>query len=103
MAYLQLAHNEWDPKANYAKAKVFDSFGREDEVDRAVLEHLTKSISRFLSPEQAWKIETSTGEVSRDFRFQSSKRLDGIWFLDQLWRQLGLGEILHSLFASRHH
>ncbi|EHL78634.1 hypothetical protein HMPREF1015_01919 [Bacillus smithii 7_3_47FAA] len=103
MAYLQLAHNEWDPKAKYAKAKVIYSFGREDEVDRAVLERLAKSISRFLSPEQAWEIETLTGEVSDDFQFQSSKRLGGAWLLDQLWRQLGLGEILHSLFASRHH
>ncbi|WP_276666880.1 IS1634 family transposase, partial [Caldibacillus debilis] len=64
---------------------------------------LAKSISRFLSPEQVWEVETSTGEVSDDFRFQSSKRLGGVWLLDQLWRQLGLGEILHSLFASRHH
>ncbi len=103
VAYLQLAHNEWDPKAKYAKAKVIYSFGREDEVDRAVLERLAKSISRFLSPEQAWEVETLTGEASDDFQFQSCKHLGGVWLLDQLWRQLGLGEILHSLFTSRHH
>nr|WP_223813660.1 hypothetical protein [Geobacillus zalihae] len=45
MAYLRLAHNELDPKVKYAKTKVMDSFGREDEVDRAVLERLAKSIS----------------------------------------------------------
>jgi hypothetical protein len=28
-----LAHNEWDPKAKYAKAKVIYSFGREDNVE----------------------------------------------------------------------
>ncbi|SDJ12873.1 hypothetical protein SAMN04488123_1161, partial [Natribacillus halophilus] len=28
VTYLQLAHNEWDPKAKYAKAKVIYSFGR---------------------------------------------------------------------------
>ncbi|WP_369802269.1 IS1634 family transposase, partial [Geobacillus sp. B4113_201601] len=44
-----------------------------------------------------------TGEASDDFQFQSCKHLGGVWLLDQLWRQLGLGEILHSLFASRHH
>ncbi|MCG6796584.1 IS1634 family transposase [Geobacillus sp. YHL] len=103
VAYLQLAHNEWDPKAKYAKAKVIYSFGREDEVDRAVLERLAKSISRFLSPEQAWEVEKLTGEASDDFQFQSCKHLGGVWLLDQLWRQLGLGEILHSLFTSRHH
>ncbi len=82
---------------------MIDSFGREDEVDRAVLERLAKSISRFLSPEQAWEVEKLTGEASDDFQFQSCKHLGGVWLLDQLWRQLGLGEILHSLFASRHH
>ncbi|KYD27886.1 hypothetical protein B4113_4103 [Geobacillus sp. B4113_201601] len=30
------------------KAKGMDSFGREDEADRAVLERLAKSISQFL-------------------------------------------------------
>ncbi|KYD28519.1 hypothetical protein B4110_3719 [Parageobacillus toebii] len=51
VAYLQLAHNEWDPKAKYAKAKVIYSFGREDEVDRAVLERLAKSARCII----AWK------------------------------------------------
>jgi transposase len=102
VAYLQLAHNEWDPKAKYAKAKVIYSFGREDEVDRAVLERLAKSISRFLSPEQVWETQELAGEAS-DFRFQSCKRLGGIWLLDQLWRQVGLDDILRTLFASRYH
>ncbi|NIK14861.1 hypothetical protein BDD39_001371 [Saccharococcus thermophilus] len=101
VAYLQLAHNEWDPKDKYAKAKVIYLFGREDEVDRAVLERLAKSISRFLSPEQVWKTQELAGEAS-DFRFQSCKRLGGIWLLDQLWRQVGLDDILRTLFASRH-
>jgi transposase len=29
--------------------------------------------------------------------------LGGIWLLDQLWRQLGLDDILKTLFAFRHH
>ena len=77
VAYLQLAHNEWDPKAKYAKAKVIYSFGREDEADRAVLERLAQSISRFLSPEQVWEAQELAGETS-EFRFQSRKRLGGV-------------------------
>jgi len=103
VAYLQLAHNEWDREAKYAKAKVIYSFGREDEVDRAVLERLAKSISRFLSPEQAWEVEKLAGETADDFQFQSCKHLGGVWLLEQLWSQLRLGEILNTLFASRHH
>ncbi|WP_245001206.1 IS1634 family transposase [Caldalkalibacillus thermarum] len=101
-AYLQLAHNEWDPKAKYAKAKVIYSFGREDELDRAILERLAKSISRFLSPEQAFEAREAIGEAA-EFLFQSCKRLGGVWMLDQLWRKLGMDRILQQLFASRHH
>ncbi|GGK32670.1 transposase [Caldalkalibacillus thermarum] len=101
-AYLQLAHNEWDPKAKYSKAKVIYSFGREDELDRAVLERLAKSISRFLSPEQAFEARDAIGETA-EFLFQSYKRLGGVWMLDQLWRKLGMDRILQQLFASRHH
>jgi hypothetical protein len=36
VAHLQFAHDEQDPKAKYAKAKVMDSFGREDEVFKAM-------------------------------------------------------------------
>jgi hypothetical protein len=55
VSYIQLAHNVWDPKAKYAKAKVIYSFGREDELDMAVLERLAQSINRFLTPEEALK------------------------------------------------
>lgn len=36
-----------NPKSKYAKAKVMDSFGHEDEVDRAVLGRLAKSCDSF--------------------------------------------------------
>ncbi|QZT34505.1 IS1634 family transposase [Caldalkalibacillus thermarum TA2.A1] len=101
-AYLQLAHNEWDPKAKYSKAKVIYSFGREDELDRAVLERLAKSISRFLSPEQAFEARDAIGEAA-EFLFQSCKRLGGVWMLHRLWNKLGMDRILQKLFASRHH
>ncbi|TYL15656.1 hypothetical protein MTAT_03900 [Moorella thermoacetica] len=45
--YVQLAHNVWDPKAGYPKAKVLFNFGREEDVDREALVRLVKSITRF--------------------------------------------------------
>ncbi|BBW98597.1 hypothetical protein GsuE55_34300 [Geobacillus subterraneus] len=50
--------------------------GREDEADRAALERLAKSISRFLSPRQAWQIETLAGEESDYAR----KCLSSLWY-----------------------
>src|SRR5450631_3056040 len=34
VAYLQLAHNEWDPVAKQSKVRVIYNFGREDQLDR---------------------------------------------------------------------
>ncbi len=101
-SYLQLAHNEWDPKAKYAKAKVIYSFGREDQVDRAVLERLASSMSRFLSPEAALQSKETVGEVA-SFLFQSSKSVGSVWLLDQLWKKLGMEEVIQACFSSRQH
>jgi len=101
-AYLQLAHNEWDPIAKHAKAKVIYSFGREDEVDRDVLERLVQSIARYLSPEAALKAQNAIGETA-EFLFRSSKRLGGAWLLHQLWHKIGLDAILENLFTDRKH
>src|SRR3989337_2619268 len=48
--YLQLAHNEWDAKAGYSKVRVLYNFGREDELDRAAIERLIRSLARTLEP-----------------------------------------------------
>src|SRR3954465_13603049 len=48
--YLQLVHNTWGPVARVTKAKVLHSFGREDEVDRAGIEHCPASLTRLLDP-----------------------------------------------------
>lgn len=101
-AYLQLAHNEWDPEAKYAKAKVIYSFGREDQVDKAVLERLAASISRFLSPEAALKSKETVGEVA-SFLFQSSKSVGSVWILDQMWKKLGMDRVIEECFSSREH
>lgn len=44
----------------------------------------------------------SIGQAA-EFLFQSSKRLDGVWMLHQLWNKIGLDAILQKLFASRNH
>ncbi|QDI90161.1 IS1634 family transposase [Salicibibacter halophilus] len=102
VTYLQLAQNEWDPKAKYAKARVIYSLGRTDQVDAASLERLAKSITRFLSPEEALKAQENIGDAI-DFRFESSKRLGGAWLLHQLWRKLELDDIFKDLLRHRHH
>ena len=101
-AYLQLAHNEWDPKAKCAKAKVIYSFGREDQIDYVALKRLVESISRYLTPTEAVEVQGKIGEAA-EFVFKSSKSLGGVWTLDELWKQLGMDRILKMLFSSRNH
>jgi transposase len=102
VSYIQLAHNVWDPKAKYAKAKVIYSFGREDDLDMAVLERLAQSINRFLTPEEALKSKQKIGDTA-EFLFRSVKQLGGIWLFDQLWEKLGMDTILEEIFKERKH
>src|SRR5665811_1151951 len=83
--YLQLAHNVWDPVAKRSRAEIAYSFGREDQANRAALERLVSSVSRFLSPEAA--LRASAGE---GFSFMESRPWGGAYALDGLWRRLGI-------------
>ncbi len=44
--YFQLAHNERDPKTRKPVAKIIHNFGRTDQLDRAQLVRLCRSIAR---------------------------------------------------------
>jgi hypothetical protein len=92
--YLQLAHNERHPTSGNAVAKVVHSFGREDTLDRDALARLVRSISRFLSPEQALE---ATAEA--ELRFVASRPMGGAWLLDGLWRKLGIEAAIRSVAA----
>jgi hypothetical protein len=46
--YVQLAHNRRNPESGQPMAHVIHSFGREDQLDRAALERLARSILRYL-------------------------------------------------------
>jgi len=87
--YLQLVHNEWDPAAKAARMKVLHSFGREDQLDRAAIERLAGSLLRLLEPGRAAALRAVA-----DLAYQGSVAYGGPWLLDQLWRRLGIGEIL---------
>jgi len=96
-AYLQLAHNEWDPIGKCAKAKVIYSFGREDEVDRAALERLAQSITRMLPAEAAIRIQAQSGQQEeREVTFLGSREYGGTWLLEGIWKQLHMRAMLRA-------
>jgi hypothetical protein len=97
--YVQLAHNFRHPQTGRPQAQVLWSFGREEEVDRAQLERLVRSIERFLSPEQALQRQARDHEVP--LRFLESRPLGGGWVLDALWRELGIPQAIGEVVQDR--
>jgi hypothetical protein len=97
--YLQLAHNEWDAATKTSRPKVLYSFGREDNLDRAVIERLVASLCRLLDPGAALAATTTTTTTTTGLRFVSSRAFGGAWALDQLWRRLGIDRVLTTLLA----
>ena len=98
--YIQLAHNVWDPKAGYPKAKVLFNFGREEDVDREALVRLVKSITRFLGPEEVLRTQAELNG-SASLTFISSRPMGSAWVLNELWNQLGINRVLAGLLARR--
>jgi hypothetical protein len=92
--YLQLAHNEWDPATKTSRPKVLYSFGREDTLDRTVIERLVASLGRLLEPGAVLAARTGTG-----LSFVESRSFGGAWLLDQLWRRLGIDKVMTSMLA----
>ena len=90
--YLELAHNERDPQTGMPRARVLYNFGREETVDRAALARLARSLSRFISPEDALQAQAAGGPTA--LRFIESRALGGAWVLDHLWRRVGLQDVI---------
>ena len=94
--YLQLAHNEWDAQAGVSRTKILHSFGREDEIDRDGIKRLVAALSRLLDPAGA-VTATSGGELT----LTSSRPVGGTYVLDQLWRKLGLDQVIRRQLTGR--
>jgi hypothetical protein len=94
--YLQLAHNTWDPAAKRSRVQVLYNFGREDHHNRAALQRLVASVSRFLDPDQ-----TLAATADQGLAFVESHPLGGVWALDGLWRRLGIDQTMRRLLKGR--
>lgn len=98
--YVQLAHNVRDSKTGQPRADVLYSFGRADALDVDAIRRLTKSLSRFLTPEEALKIQGVT-EGGTPLRFIGSYPMGGAYLLRALWEQLGIPAALSQCMKDR--
>src|SRR6266702_2485357 len=94
--YLQLAHNTWDPQAKRSRVQVIYNFGREDHHNRAALQRLVASVTRFLDPDQ-----TLAATAGEGLAFVESRPLGGVWALDGLWCRLGIDQTMRRLLKGR--
>jgi hypothetical protein len=94
--YLQLAHNTWDPHAKRSRVQVLYNFGREDANNRAALQRLVASVTRFLDPDRA--LAATAGE---GLAFVESRPLGGVWALEGLWQRLGIDTTMRRLLTGR--
>jgi transposase len=95
--YVQLAHNVWNKEKGFAQAQVIHSFGRREKLDIDALKRLISSVSRFLDPEDAIRLE----HQSDDLRFVSSRPAGGAYLLKSLWNQLHFDECIDKAICQR--
>jgi hypothetical protein len=89
--YVQLVHNEWDPVTKSSRMRVVHSFGREDQLDRAAVGRLAGSLGRLLGQGQ------DTAGATPELAYAGSVAFGGTYLLDQLWRRLGIGQIMTAM------
>lgn len=94
VTYVQLAHNERDPKKGFAVAKVIYNFGRLEDLDIGQLKRLVKSISRFLKPQDVLDAQAALQFDEPDIKWKRCKSYGGIYLLATLWTEFHFAEIL---------
>lgn len=97
VTYVQLAHNERDPKKGFAVAKVLYNFGRIEGLDIDQLRRLVRSISRFLKPEEVLDAQLALELDEADIKWKTCKSYGGIYLLAELWKRFNFGRILSKL------
>lgn len=95
--YVQLANNVWNKEKGFAQAQVIHSFGRRDQLDVDALKRLIKSMSRFLSPEDAIRLE----HQSDNLKFVNSQSAGGAYLLKALWKRLCIDDCLNKALDKR--
>ena len=92
--YHQLAENVWDAEKGCAVAKVVYNFGRADQLDRAALQRLAKSILRVFPAEEAIAAEAGV-------RIRNAWPYGAVHAVDAIWRELGIDKVIGDL-TKRH-
>lgn len=91
--YVQLSHNYRHPQTGQSQAKILYNFGRIDKLDVDALKRLAASIMKFLKQHMPHAVPPILAQ-GQQLEFLGAKQLGCVWFLDELWRKLGIKQII---------
>ena len=93
VAYYALAESVWNPDVKRREARVVHSFGRADQLDRAALERLVKSINRVLDGDTG----AAAGGSPRDIpEIERVFELGVVLAARTMWEELGIGPAIRA-------
>lgn len=87
VTYYALAESVWNPEAKRPEARVVHNFGRADQVDRAALQRLVRSINRVLDAGDAL---VDVGQDIPDIEIDGVFELGVVLAARTLWEELGI-------------
>ncbi|MBK7665808.1 MAG: IS1634 family transposase [Sterolibacteriaceae bacterium] len=95
LTHLQLAENVWDPEQRRARVQIVYNCGRgDDPASTERLRRLARSILRRCAPEEIVA-------ANPDWQVVNAWSYGDLYVLEQLWRRLGLPEVLATVLAGR--
>jgi hypothetical protein len=90
VSYYALAESVWNAEAKRREARVVHGFGRADQLDRAELERLVKSINRVLDDDNDGAGSAATSD-RLEIEIERVFALGVVLAARALWVQLGIG------------
>jgi hypothetical protein len=97
VSYYALAENIWNADAKRSETQVVHSFGRADQVDKAALARLVKSINRVLESDTV--VPDGTLEIPQ-IEFDRVFALGMPLAARALWEELGIGPAIRRCMAA---
>ena len=99
--YLQLAHKVRDPQTGKPRDQILCHLGREDQIDKAQLKRLIRSLSRFLDPADRVQVNAELAGLGKDLVAERDLAYGGTYVLETIWRRLKLDKVLEGLLSAR--
>ena len=91
VTYYALAEAVWNAEAKRREARVIHSFGRADQLHRAALERLVRSINRVLGDDEQAGGGATAGTAPPDIEIDAAFAFGIPLTARHLWEELGIG------------